>query len=98
MKYLFCFGYETPDQFENNRLHGWDDEDSQAVWVEAGSKDEAMAAGYRYAQSFIQRSYLEAGRKIPFEWKVNTYSCWIEDDPEKKWPDSSLESLGIISE
>jgi len=96
MKYLFCFGYETPEQYENNRLHGWDDEDSHAVWIETGSKDEAMSIGYRYACAFIGKLYAERGQTLPFEWSSNTYACWIEDDPEKQWSPQSLKDLDTI--
>jgi hypothetical protein len=82
MKYLFCFGYETPDQYENNRLHGWDDEDSHTVWIEADSKDEAMAEGLRFARAFIEKQFADINQPMPFEWKDNMYACWIEGDPK----------------
>jgi hypothetical protein len=82
MKYLFCFGYETPDQYENNRLHGWDDEDSHAVWIEADTKEDAMAEGLRFARDFIEKQFAYAHRQMPFEWCDNLYASWIEDDPK----------------
>jgi hypothetical protein len=96
MKYLFCFGYETPEQYEYNRLHGWDDEDSHAVWIEAGSEDAAMSIGYRYAFAFIEKLYTSRGSNLPFKWKTDTYACWIEDEPEKHWTPRSLEHLDTI--
>jgi hypothetical protein len=83
VKYLFCFGFETPDQYENNRRYGYDDEDSHAIWIEANSKDEAMAEGFRFARGFIERQFTELGQSMPFEWNENTYACWIEGDPKK---------------
>lgn len=82
MKYLFCFGYETPDQYENNRFHGWDDEDSQAIWIEANSRDEAMAVGLRLARAFVENQYTDRNLPMPFEWNDKMYACWIEDDPK----------------
>jgi hypothetical protein len=44
---LFRFGYETPVQHRNNEAHGWDDEDSQAVFIECADADAALEwAGY----------------------------------------------------
>ena len=36
--FLFRFGYETPVQHRNNEAHGWDDEDSQAVFIECANR------------------------------------------------------------
>ncbi|HVS39913.1 MAG TPA: hypothetical protein VMS17_30425 [Gemmataceae bacterium] len=41
MTFVFRFGYETPQQQAANPTHGWDDESSQWVVIEA--PDEAAA-------------------------------------------------------
>jgi hypothetical protein len=43
--FLFRFGYETPVQHRNNEAHGWDDEDSQAVFMECADADAALEWG-----------------------------------------------------
>jgi hypothetical protein len=96
MRYLFCFGYETPDQYENNRQNGYDEEDSSAVWVEAKTKDEAMSAGLRFARSFIERLFAEKGQPLPFEWSESTYASWIVDDPYDEWSPEYLDGLETI--
>ena len=97
MKYLYCFGYETPEQYANNRQYGWDDEDSHAVWIDAASKEEAMATGQRYSRSFIERLYAERGQPLPFILTEDTYACWIEENPTDRWPPETLSALDCIS-
>jgi len=96
MKFLFCFGYETPDQYQNNRIHGWDDEDSHAVWIDAGSKEEAMAVGKRFCRTFGERLFAERGLSLPSEWTENTFACWIEENPADRWPPEILSALDCI--
>ena len=33
-EFLYIFGYMTPEQAKANTAHGWDDEDSEAVFIE----------------------------------------------------------------
>ena len=41
-QYLFRFGFETPEQRLANERHGWDDENSQCLFVVATSEEEAL--------------------------------------------------------
>ena len=56
-KFLYIFGYETPKQRAANQLHGWDDEDSEAFFIEATTADEAHEWGCRVSQHFIRHLY-----------------------------------------
>lgn len=44
--FLFRFGYEMPVQHRNNEAHGWDDEDSQAVFIEWPMPTRPSNGGY----------------------------------------------------
>jgi hypothetical protein len=52
--YLYRFGFESPNQFRNNAAHGWDDEDSQGVLIEAADEASALAWGREISERFIQ--------------------------------------------
>jgi hypothetical protein len=43
--FLYVFGYWTPEQRRQNELHGWDDEDSAALLVDAETEAQALEWG-----------------------------------------------------
>lgn len=79
-EFLFCFGYETPGQTRANDSHGWDDENTQAVFIKASSMEEAISWGFEIAERFVDELYRAAHRS--FSWKAGEYAWWIETDPE----------------
>lgn len=81
-EFLFAFGYETPTQHRNNEAHGWDDEDSHAVFIDAPDGDAAMAWGREIAESFVERLWSARGEK-GYSWKAAGFAHWIETDPER---------------
>lgn len=78
-KRLFQFGYETPAQADRNATHGWDDEDSTAVWIVSVSADEAMQWGRTIAEQFVSALFAESGNA--YSWTIHGFAHGIEDDP-----------------
>ncbi|HEV2600476.1 hypothetical protein [Sphingopyxis sp.] len=77
---LYCFGYETPAQFENNARHGWDDEDSAAVWIAAASEEAALDWGRSIAEEFVSFLFKCDGKE-GYSWAGENFASWIETDP-----------------
>jgi hypothetical protein len=67
--FLFRFGFETPVPYRNNEAHGWDDEDSHAVFIECADPDAALKWGREIAEAFVQRLWAADGRPGP-SWKA----------------------------
>lgn len=80
--YMFCFGYETPTQHDNNSAHGWDDSDSSAVFIECDTADEALDWGCEIAERFVARLWAARGEPAP-SWKSAGFAYWIESDAER---------------
>ncbi len=80
-EYLCVFGYETPTQLENNRLHGWDDETSMAIYITAEDEDTALAWCRNVAEKFVQQIF--APKQM--SWKEAGYACWVEKDPKSRF-------------
>jgi hypothetical protein len=75
--FLFVFGFETPTQYRNNIAHGWDDEDSEAVFIECADAAEAASWGAEIAERFVG-SLFEAAGRFAFSWKEHGYAHGIE--------------------
>lgn len=67
-RYLFVFGYQTRDLWDT------DDEDSQAVWIEAPDREAALAWGVEVAERFIAESF----PSLP-SWKSSRFAFGIEE-------------------
>ena len=79
--FLFAFGYETPSQHLNNKANGWDDEDSEAVFIDCPDPDAALAWGCEVAEVFVRRLWKAYGEPGP-SWKDGRFAYWIETSPE----------------
>ena len=97
MKFLFCFGYENPDEYETNNQFGTDFESSHAVWIPASDAQKALIIGVQYAKDYVAAKYQEAGVIPLTEWNESSYAFWIEEDPQSKWPQSVLDSIITIN-
>jgi hypothetical protein len=75
--FLFRFGFETPVQHRNNEARGWDDEDSQAVFIECADSGVALDWGREIAEAFVQRLWDDHGGSGP-SWKAGEFAHWIE--------------------
>lgn len=79
MRYLFRFGFESPGEFAANRAGGWDDESSEAFWIDAPSAEEALSWGRSVAERFV-RQLFEIANAEGYSWKALEFANWIEDD------------------
>lgn len=57
--FLFRFGYSTPKQFINNEKYGWEDEDSEAVYILAENAEQALQCGYDIADAFLRMLFAD---------------------------------------
>jgi len=80
--FLFIFGYESPVERLSNRGHGTDFESSNAVWVAATSKQEALEIGTRYAEKWVADLFVAEGITDYEGWLQSGFAHWIEDEPE----------------
>lgn len=94
--YLFCFGYETPDEWQINHRDGSDLESSNGVWVEAVSKEAAVAAGLGFAEAFVDDLFHKAGQDGYPGWRASGFAYWIEEEPLRRWSGLALESMPRI--
>src|SRR5262245_53681368 len=88
-KYLYIFGYETPEQHLANAENGWEDEDTQAVFIISESESEALEWGREIAERFVSWLYQDE----TVSWKAMNFAHWIEQEPEVRIP---LEQLNRI--
>lgn len=58
-KYLFVFGFETPEQKIANSTYGYDDEDSAAVFIRAKNEEEALNWGKQIIKEAMRFLYKE---------------------------------------
>jgi len=93
-RYLFVFGYETPDQYQYNTESGTDDEDSIAFFLDAHDESSALARGRELAAGFARHIYGAAGMDSP--WTPENYANWIEHNPLQRFSGLVLETLPIV--
>jgi hypothetical protein len=92
-RYLYIFGFETPEQARLNRANGWDDEDSRAIFIEAASVEEALSWGRAISEEFLK----ELHRDRSVSWAMHDYAHWIEDDPAARFGPGALAGLPVVT-
>jgi hypothetical protein len=89
-EFLYIFGYETPRERRNNAAHGWDDEDSHGVLIEAPDADSALNWGDQIAQRYV--AMLHGLPEV--DWQKEGYASFIKDDRSQyvahDWPRVSV--------
>ncbi len=98
-KYLFVFGYETPPQKRNNATHGWDDEDSMAVFIEAPSEQQALERGHLIAKNFVGALFdrdFSTGLTQDTNWDENAFAVWIDNDYAKNYSSEQLRAIPTV--
>jgi hypothetical protein len=78
MVFVFRFGYETPQHAAANTRHGWDDEDSQYVLIDAPDEASALNWGRDVAERFVR----EMGGG---SWRAGKFAHWIEPLSDCPW-------------
>jgi hypothetical protein len=89
--YLYRFGFESPRQFRHNEAHGWDDEDSQGVFIEANDEASALRWGQEISEQFIKLLFKDNG----VSWRELGYAHWIEP-PDKSWAGQQQVVVGML--
>jgi hypothetical protein len=88
-EFLYVFGYETPEQAKANTAHGWDDEDSEAVFIEAESVGAALDWGRQISEQFIRQLY---GIDDASWWRTS-FAHWIVERPESEFTPEALSTI-----
>jgi hypothetical protein len=78
MVFVFRFGYETAQQVAANALHGWDDEDSNYIVIDATDEAEALEWGREIAEEYVNS--LGGG-----SWKAGNFAHWVESLSDCPW-------------
>lgn len=68
--FVFHFGYESPSQMVSNAAHGWDDESTQWLVIDATSEEEALNWGCEVAERFVSQTSGVA-------WKASGFAYWV---------------------
>ncbi len=92
-KFLFRFGYSTPEQLQANRDHGWDDEWSGAFFVFAADRAQALTWGQTVANSYVRNLFEAAGQSQAWSWADSEFAFWLDDNPEDEFTAEELSSL-----
>lgn len=71
--FLYCFGFESPRQSRDNAAHGWDDEDSQAVLINAEDEASALLWGTEISEQFVKLLF----RDERISWRDQQFAHWI---------------------
>lgn len=91
-RYLYIFGYETPMQRENNAAHGWDDEDSAAIFIVAETEQQALEWGHAISKKFVDD--LSSGQSAI--WDENRFAAWVDHDYAKNFSARQLRAIPIV--
>ena len=94
-RFLFRFGYETPQQRRDNDAQGWDDEDCGALLIRADREAEALAWGAEVAERFVRELYQRSDRSDRFSWRAAGYACWIALDDEIAAEDTGIPEINL---
>ena len=96
-RFLFVFGFESPQEWETNAKQGTDFESSKAIWVVASSKGKALDAGRPFAEGWVERLYQSAGVFTYKGWSASDFAYWIEEKPLEKYSELALETFDEIA-
>ncbi|HNI67631.1 MAG TPA: hypothetical protein PKV55_06325 [Nitrospira sp.] len=94
-RFLFRFGYETPQQRRDNDAQGWDDEDCGDLFIRADSESETLAWGAEVAERFVHELYQCSNCAEHFSWREAGYACWIAVDDKIVAKASGIPEVGL---
>ena len=92
-RYLYIFGYRTPEQMASASTNENADESSQAVFIEADSGDQALEWGREISDKYVRQLF---GAQ-PMDWKAMNFVHWVESEPQLEYPAVILEKLPVVS-
>jgi hypothetical protein len=96
-QYLFVFGYESPAERNTNSHQGTDFESSNAVWIMASSKEQALEVGRQYAEKWVGELFHSAGIVSYEGWMAGQFAHWIEGYPLERFSGMALETFEEIN-
>ncbi|HWX21955.1 MAG TPA: hypothetical protein VN578_18800, partial [Candidatus Binatia bacterium] len=91
-RFLYIFGYQTPEQMNSSASSEAPEEASMAVFIEAQSADEALGWGRELSEEYGRRLF--PGRAL--SWKSLNFAHWIEANPQQEYPADLLASLPVV--
>jgi hypothetical protein len=92
-RYLYIFGYQTPEQLEVSARQGYAEESSRALFIEAASAEEALAWGREISEEFVRRLF----PKEKVSWKEMNFAQWVESAPQREYPADILAALPAVA-
>jgi hypothetical protein len=95
-RFLFRFGYCTPNQWAANEANDWDDESSAAFIIEAEDADSALRHGYDVADAFVASLFVASDREQPMSWRDAKFAAWIEEQPENAFSDEQMKRIPVV--
>jgi hypothetical protein len=92
-RYVYFFGYCTPDQIRRNEQHGWDDEDSAALLIMADSEEQALEWGRAIAEAFVCRLFNDQNAS----WKAQNFADGVETDAAETYSKDALIRMTTVN-
>jgi len=93
-KYLYIFGYQTPEQLAGAAKDEHAEEASEALFIEAQSAERALAWGREISEEYVHRLF--EGQAV--DWKSMHFAHWVENEPQTEYPIDILASLPVVSD
>lgn len=93
-KFLFSFGFETPDEERVNNETGSDYESSCSLYIVAENEKQAISWGKEVSENLLHFLYAKKNRE--YSWEKHNFSFGIEKEPEKNHPPLYLKALKVI--
>jgi hypothetical protein len=91
-KYLYIFGYQTPQQVALAATDQHSEESSEALFIEAESPEQALAWGREISDNFVRRLFHDQ----PIDWKSMNYVHWVECE-QMEFPATILDQLQVVA-
>lgn len=88
-RYLYVFGFESPEERESNRTEGTDYESSRVVFILAESRQAALTRGQRFARAFVNGLFAGDCES----WARENFANWIDDSPDPTWDLSGVPEI-----
>ena len=92
-KYLYIFGYRTPEQMALASTDENAEESSEAVFIHAQSQDQALAWGREISDKYIRQLFGDG----LVDWKSMNFAHWVESEPQREYPAAILEKLPVVA-
>lgn len=92
-RYFYFFSYVKSGQEKERPDSGFRDESSAAVFIEAGTAQEALEWGRQISAKFVAQTAGGEGTT----WDPSAFANWIDADPQSQYPDHILSQIPTVS-